>query len=285
MSSLHGGNQLGNRIFEILGVAAIAKRLHRRPSFLLQSDSFNQPVIRQLWKTLHYFPNVLDGFFLESESLGLNISSLPRVNLKAQPSTYINFSRFDGLEKERIVVIDAAFLQNIQYLNDLGWEEVAFRLGFTEETLELTKLILPDDFRKRKKRICVHWRRKDFGSYAAKSSYIVKALNVIIKQEAVSNFGITIFSDDAKNLKADVRTEEFKHFANSTWLPIDDHPIHFVWSFLSHQCTHILLTNIQSTFGYLGAYLAGNRSIVYFNPALHWKHKMPTPKEWIQLVV
>ncbi|CAJ0926201.1 unnamed protein product, partial [Mesorhabditis belari] len=244
MSSLHGGNQLGNRVFEILGVAAIAKRLHRRPSFLLQSDSFNQPVIRQLWKTLHYFPNVLDGFFLESESLRLNISSLPRVNLKAQPSTYINFSRFDGLEKERIVVIDAAFLQNLCSL-----------------------------------------RRKDFGSYAAKSSYIVEALNVIIKQEAVSNFGITIFSDDAKNLKAYVRTEEFKPFANSTWLPIDDHPIHFVWSFLSHQCTHILLTNIQSTFGYLGAYLAGNRSIVYFNPALHWKHKMPTPKEWIQLVV
>ncbi|CAJ0949463.1 unnamed protein product, partial [Mesorhabditis belari] len=242
MSSIHNGNQLGNRVFEILGLASIAKRLERKPAFLLQSDPFNEPVIHQLWATLMYFPNLLDGFFLESEPMHLD---------------------------------------NYHYLDDLGWEDVVYRLGFSESTIDLSQYLLPITFREKDNRICVHLRRGDFKEFSAKFSFIVNALEFITKREKLSNYGITIFSDDSDYVKKTVETDEYSKFKGNTWLPRDGHPIHLVWSFISHQCTHILITNIQSTYGFLGAYLAGRNASIYFNPELHWRHPVPTPNWWI----
>ncbi|CAJ0564298.1 unnamed protein product, partial [Mesorhabditis spiculigera] len=145
MQMHHGGNQMGNLVFELLGLVGIAKVLGRLPVIVLGSE-YDHGARPQFWDNLLYYPNLYSGVrFVCDPGFNdiLQKDSYRQASFLAWDDSYPVLQRV--LESENDAQLFVAIIDMVQtsrYYEIMGKEDLRARLAVPELTRRVMRVKL-----------------------------------------------------------------------------------------------------------------------------------------------
>lgn len=286
--AVKNGGGLGNAMFELLGLYAIAQTVKRSA---VVYERYMADKIKSISRT---FP-LVSSFFVDAETNNCGTPTFLDVFYKGC-CTYdpIIVDTISKNHMEHAVTLKLFYLQSFKFISDLPQQVVRRFFAAAKHLRDAVGDIFEIKPERKDLNVCVHIRRGDFTNsteaLASDDMFTKLAVDYVLRKvkEGDSRPPYTyVMSDDAIWAKKTLESYERLRVA----IPDASSPPGVEWEFSRQFCDHVLLTASVSTYGYwIGYHSRGQK--VYYNrdythvggieaqlvPADFW------PTHWIPIV-
>ncbi|EPB66441.1 hypothetical protein ANCCEY_14469 [Ancylostoma ceylanicum] len=271
VGSLHAmgdGGGIGNVMFELVGLIAIAQEVKRIPVILDPS------LLDRLNEISTYFPYIRSRFQRKEFCKNHVFVSTPLDFCCKHDERIVH--RLESKSSAYSVAVHLRYLQSFKYFWNLGRAEVLRAVSGSERaTFVATERLFPKNRSRRQQlNICVHARRGDFTDSTmhlpSSAEFTIAAMHFLIekaKSEDSRSPHAYVFSDNVDWAEQNI-IEPYLTTNASDVVPLVasnfiGKPPNAEWEFSRLYCDRVLLTASTSTYGWWLAFLSRGQRVYY----------------------